>query len=52
MSSLTSPFAIGATTLLYYDQRVRKEGLDIELEAAAIDAAPDAAGPELPPASL
>ncbi|HVR75058.1 MAG TPA: hypothetical protein VMT52_12025, partial [Planctomycetota bacterium] len=52
LSSLTSPFAIGATTLLYYDQRVRKEGLDVELEAAAIEDAPGAAGPLLPPAAL
>jgi hypothetical protein len=28
------PFSVGVTTLLYYDQRVRKEGLDVKLAAA------------------
>jgi hypothetical protein len=33
--TLTEPFAAGATVLLYTDQRMRREGLDIELARAA-----------------
>ena len=38
VQALITPFSIGVMTLLYYDQRVRKEGLDVELAAAAIRA--------------
>jgi hypothetical protein len=31
---LLQPIALGATTLLYFDQRVRKEAFDLEYEAA------------------
>jgi hypothetical protein len=34
---LTFPFSVGSVTLLYYDQRVRKEGLDVEMSASALD---------------
>jgi len=37
VQSLTVPFSVGAMTLLYYDQRVRKEGLDVEMSANALD---------------
>jgi uncharacterized membrane protein (Fun14 family) len=37
VQALTAPFSAGAMTLLYYDQRVRKEGLDIEMSASALD---------------
>ncbi len=40
VAALTTPFANACLTLLYYDQRVRKEGLDVELSASAIDTAP------------
>jgi hypothetical protein len=33
ISTLSLPFLLGATTLLYYDQRIRKEGFDLELLA-------------------
>lgn len=36
-AALVEPFSAAVTTLLYYDQRVRKEGLDVELAAAALD---------------
>ncbi|MCB1260030.1 MAG: hypothetical protein KDB33_06520 [Acidimicrobiales bacterium] len=32
---LVTPFVVGSSILLYLDQRVRNEGLDIELEAAS-----------------
>ncbi len=35
-SALLTPFSHCALTLLYYDQRVRKEGLDVELAARAV----------------
>lgn len=38
-STITEPFAAGVTALLYTDQRMRREGLDIELARHA-DAAP------------
>ena len=31
---LVQPYVVGASVLLYLDQRVRSEGLDLELEAA------------------
>jgi hypothetical protein len=34
-STITEPFAAGVTVLLYTDQRMRNEGLDIELARAA-----------------
>jgi hypothetical protein len=34
-SLITVPFVAGAATLLYFDLRVRSEGLDLELGAAA-----------------
>lgn len=34
-STLTLPFASGVTVLLYMDQRIRREALDLELAAAA-----------------
>ncbi|MDA0566159.1 glycerophosphoryl diester phosphodiesterase membrane domain-containing protein [Streptomonospora sp. S1-112] len=33
--TLSSPFVIGVTTLLYIDLRMRREGLDLRLQAAA-----------------
>ncbi|WP_406286183.1 glycerophosphoryl diester phosphodiesterase membrane domain-containing protein [Embleya sp. NBC_00896] len=49
-SALLYPFAAGATALLYIDQRIRREALDLELARAAgvLDDGPDsgtAAGP-------
>lgn len=37
---LVLPFTLIGLTLLYYDLRVRKEGLDLELQANALSAAP------------
>jgi len=37
VQALTLPFTHGVMVLLYYDQRVRKEGLDVELAASALD---------------
>lgn len=34
-STITAPFAAGVSSLLYVDQRMRREGLDIELARAA-----------------
>jgi len=34
-STLTTPFQAGVTGLLYFDQRMRREGLDITLQRAA-----------------
>jgi hypothetical protein len=50
LSALVTPFSSGVITLLYYDQRVRKEGLDVKLaisDAAALGpaAAPPRGGP-------
>lgn len=42
VSALTGPYSSAALTLLYYDQRVRKDGLDVELAAAAVDSLPSA----------
>ena len=35
-STLTTPFQSGVTGLLYVDQRMRREGFDIELQRAAV----------------
>lgn len=35
VNALTYPFSVAATVILYYDRRVRAEGLDVELMAAA-----------------
>ena len=43
IQSLTVPFSAGSMTLLYYDQRVRKEGLDVEMSATALDGLPGGA---------
>ncbi len=36
ISSLGTPFTAALLTLLYYDQRVRKDGLDVELAVARV----------------
>jgi hypothetical protein len=36
ITALTAPYSAATLTLLYYDQRVRKEGLDIELSTASL----------------
>ena len=36
VTALTMPFASATVVLLYYDQRVRKDGLDVELSTASI----------------
>jgi hypothetical protein len=33
-STITTPFQAGVTGLLYFDQRMRREGLDITLQRA------------------
>ncbi len=45
--TITQPFSAGVSALLYIDQRMRREGLDIELARAARSgpATPTAAGP-------
>lgn len=37
---LLQPISLGATTLLYFDQRVRKEAFDLEYEAARVALSP------------
>jgi len=49
VQALITPFSVGVMTLLYYDQRVRKEGLDVELAAAAIREQAGPAGRPAPP---
>jgi hypothetical protein len=39
-STITSPFSAGVTGLLYFDQRIRREALDIELARAAAQPPP------------
>jgi hypothetical protein len=34
-STITAPFTAGVTGLLYFDQRIRKEAFDIQLNQAA-----------------
>ncbi|HKP76132.1 MAG TPA: hypothetical protein VJT67_11360 [Longimicrobiaceae bacterium] len=38
--TLTIPFSLGATVLLYYDRRVRTEALDVQMMAESLAAAP------------
>jgi hypothetical protein len=38
--TLTFPFSLGATVLLYYDRRVRTEALDVQMMAESLAAAP------------
>jgi len=45
VGALLLPFSQGVMVLLYYDRRVRKEGLDLELAASALDDIP-AGAPE------
>ncbi|MFI6574411.1 glycerophosphoryl diester phosphodiesterase membrane domain-containing protein [Nocardiopsis sp. NPDC050513] len=45
ISSVTTPFTVGVTTLLYIDLRMRREGLDLRLHEAA--RAGHEAGPEI-----
>lgn len=42
--TLTIPFSIGATVLLYYDRRVRSEALDVQMMAESL--APSPAAPQ------
>jgi hypothetical protein len=39
VGALTTPYLIGVAALLYYDRRVRREGYDLELAAAALSPA-------------
>ena len=39
VGALTVPFTAGVTALLYLDQRIRREGLDVSLLRAAQDRA-------------
>lgn len=43
--TLTIPFSIGATVLLYYDRRVRSEALDVQMMAESLAASPRAEQP-------
>jgi hypothetical protein len=45
ISSFTTPFTVGVSTLLYIDLRMRREGLDLKLHTAA--QAGHEAGPEI-----
>jgi hypothetical protein len=46
---IVTPFGAAVVTVLYYDLRVRKEGLDIELMAQAAGSPVSGAAPNLPP---
>jgi len=46
--TLTIPFSLGATVLLYYDRRVRTEALDVQMMAESLPQAP--AGAPVPAA--
>jgi uncharacterized membrane protein len=49
-STLIAPITAGATILLYYDLRIRKEGFDLEMMARSMNlAAPALAAPSTPP---
>jgi hypothetical protein len=51
--TITAPFSAGVTVLLYVDQRMRREGLDLELARAAgvnLPGQPPQYGPGQPPA--
>lgn len=41
--TLTIPFSLGATVLLYYDRRVRTEALDVQMMAESLAGAPSPA---------
>lgn len=43
--TLTVPFSLGVTVLLYYDRRVRTEALDVQMMAESLPAAPAPAAP-------
>ena len=43
--TLTIPFSLGATVLLYYDRRVRTEALDVQMMAESLPATPAPAAP-------
>jgi hypothetical protein len=43
--TLTFPFSLGATVLLYYDRRVRTEALDVQMMAESLPVAPAPAAP-------
>jgi hypothetical protein len=43
--TLTFPFSLGATVLLYYDRRVRTEALDVQMMAESLPVAPAPATP-------
>jgi hypothetical protein len=43
--TLTIPFSLGVTVLLYYDRRVRTEALDVQMMAESLSAAPTPAPP-------
>jgi Membrane domain of glycerophosphoryl diester phosphodiesterase len=45
-AALTSPLAVVAMAVLYYDLRIRKEGLDLDLMIAGLR---DSSGPAVPP---
>jgi len=47
--SIVGPLLTIAMTLFYYDQRVRREGFDLELMMAALQ--PGATLPDTPPAA-
>ena len=38
LRTLTIPFSLGATVLLYYDRRVRTEALDVQMMAESLAA--------------
>jgi hypothetical protein len=42
-ATLTSPFMVIGLALIYYDARIREEGLDVELALAGLDSAPSPA---------
>jgi uncharacterized membrane protein len=52
--SLTGPLATIGLSLLYYDERVRKEAFDLQLMLSSLDAAgaPNATPPQITPAQI
>lgn len=48
-ATVVSPFSSGVPALLYVDMRMRREGLDMELQRAAGVTGPPPAGPAAPP---
>lgn len=51
-SALTSPLAVVAVAVLYYDLRIRHEGLDLELMVAKLKETAASASTQSPPAAL